>query len=33
MNAHVTEADSSHVIMLSKPELVVDVIVKAALAV
>jgi len=30
MKATVTEADSSHVIMLSKPNLVVDVIVKAA---
>jgi pimeloyl-ACP methyl ester carboxylesterase len=30
MNAKVTEADSSHVIMLSKPQLVVDVILEAA---
>lgn len=30
MNATVTEADSSHVVMLSKPELVADVIAKAA---
>jgi pimeloyl-ACP methyl ester carboxylesterase len=30
MNAKVTEADSSHVIMLSKPDVVVDVILQAA---
>jgi pimeloyl-ACP methyl ester carboxylesterase len=30
MNAKVTEADSSHVIMLAKPQLVVDVILQAA---
>ena len=30
MNAKVTEADSSHVIMLSKPQVVVDVILQAA---
>jgi pimeloyl-ACP methyl ester carboxylesterase len=30
MNAKVTEADSSHVVMLSKPQVVVDVILQAA---
>jgi pimeloyl-ACP methyl ester carboxylesterase len=30
MRASVTEADSSHAVMLSKPDLVVDVILKAA---
>jgi pimeloyl-ACP methyl ester carboxylesterase len=30
MGANVTEADSSHVVMLSQPDLVVDVILKAA---
>jgi len=30
MNAQITEADSSHVVMLSKPALVVDVVQKAA---
>ncbi|MBV9718683.1 MAG: alpha/beta hydrolase [Candidatus Eremiobacteraeota bacterium] len=30
MRAQITEADSSHVVMLSKPDLVVDVILKAA---
>jgi pimeloyl-ACP methyl ester carboxylesterase len=33
MNAKVTEVDSSHVPMLSQPEIVIDVIRKAALAV
>jgi pimeloyl-ACP methyl ester carboxylesterase len=30
MKAHVTEVDSSHVVMLSKPEAVVEVVLKAA---
>ena len=33
MKAKVTEVDSSHVPMLSQPEIVIDVIRKAALAV
>jgi hypothetical protein len=32
MNATVTEADSSHVIMLSKPSVVIEVVLKATAA-